>query len=63
VLPSKITEALSHIGGVPFVARAGNGVIYYRGGPEPPQQDLPVVLTRRIKDAYDPKHVLAEFTT
>jgi FAD/FMN-containing dehydrogenase len=48
VLPSKITSALGKLGEVPFVARAGNGVIYYRGGPEPPQPDLPAALTQRI---------------
>ena len=34
VLPSKLTDALRELGEIQFVARAGNGVIYFRGGPE-----------------------------
>ena len=44
-----------------FVARAGNGVIYYRGGKAPPKAELPLALMRRIKDTYDPKHTLPDF--
>ena len=57
VLPSKLFDALKDIS-VPFVARAGNGVIHYRGGPEPPKQDLPTKLMQRLKDEFDPDHKL-----
>ncbi len=60
VLPSKLTGALRDLGVVTFVARAGNGVAYYRGGPAPPRPLLPRQLTQRVKDTYDPKHILPE---
>ena len=60
VLPSRLTQAISVLGDVPFVARAGNGMIYYHGGPEPLGEGLPVELMQRVKDAYDPKHILPE---
>lgn len=58
VLPSTAVEAIRQLGVVPFVARAGNGVIYYRGGPEPPKEELPVKLMHRVKGEFDPKHIL-----
>jgi FAD/FMN-containing dehydrogenase len=47
-------------GDVSFVARAGNGVIYYRGGTPPPKAALPVNLLRRVKDTYDSKHIFPD---
>ena len=63
VLPSKTTEVIRRLGDVRFVARAGNGVIYYRGGPAPPRNDAPVKLTRRLKDAFDPKRILPDLVS
>jgi hypothetical protein len=60
VLPSKTIEAIRRLGDIPFVARAGNGVIYYRGGPAPPRNDSPGRLARRLKDAFDAKRILPE---
>jgi FAD/FMN-containing dehydrogenase len=60
VLPSKLSEAIVTLGDVSFIARAGNGVIYYRGGPEPPKAELPLKLMQRVKESYDPKHLLPE---
>ncbi|MCX7824680.1 MAG: FAD-binding oxidoreductase [Verrucomicrobiae bacterium] len=57
VLPSKLFDALKDLS-VSFVARAGNGIVYYRGGPEPPQQELPTKLMQRLKDEFDPQHKL-----
>ena len=61
VLPSEVTRTLSALGSVCFVARAGHGTIYYRGGPESPKADLPTRLLRRVKEAYDPKNILPDF--
>src|ERR1043166_649308 len=63
VLPSQLIEALQSLGPVKFVARAGNGVIYYRGGTAPPQSEMPLALMQRIKDAYDPNAIFPSFTT
>lgn len=61
VLPSRLIETVrAFLGSVPFVARAGNGVIYHRGGAEPPEPLLPVTLMRRVKDAFDPKRVFPD---
>jgi len=60
VLPSKLTEALAALGDEPFVARAGNGIIYHRANVPAPQPALPANLVRRVKDAFDPKHIFPE---
>jgi len=60
VLPSCLTETVRQLGDLAFVARAGNGVIYYRGGPPPAKEALPVKLMQRVKDEFDPKHILPE---
>jgi hypothetical protein len=57
VLPSKLISVLQGVA-APFVARAGNGVIYHRGAAVPATFDAPVVeLMRRLKDTYDPNHI------
>jgi hypothetical protein len=62
VLPSRLGETIARLGPRPFVARAGNGVIYFHGeAPADEQQNLPTELMRRVKMAYDPKHLLPEF--
>ncbi len=60
VLPSKLIEAISALPGIPLIARAGNGMLYYRGEPVPRSDDPPPDLMRRVKDAFDPNHVLPE---
>ena len=61
VLPSRLTEAIGTLGVRPFVARAGNGTIYYRGERVGAKAPLPSELMRRVKAAYDPKNLLPEF--
>ncbi len=60
VLPSRTVDALHQLGDVPFVARAGNGVIEYIGAPQPAKSDLPLKLMRRLKETFDPKHILPD---
>jgi FAD/FMN-containing dehydrogenase len=62
VLPSRITDVIRDLGPRPFVARAGNGVIYFRGGAIPMKKNLPIDLMRRLKSTYDPKNILPELT-
>ncbi|HWF18925.1 MAG TPA: FAD-binding oxidoreductase, partial [Verrucomicrobiae bacterium] len=59
VLPSKIVEALRSLNS-PFVARAGNGVIYHGGRVTQRKEELPLELMRRVKAAYDPKNLLPQ---
>jgi FAD/FMN-containing dehydrogenase len=60
VLPSQVAHSLGELAAESYIARAGNGVIYYRRGRPPVKPELPRELMRRIKDTYDPKHVLPE---
>ena len=57
VLPSRLIEVLATLDYSQFVARAGNGVIYYRGRPLTPTASAPVGLAQRVKEAFDPHHV------
>jgi hypothetical protein len=60
VLPSRIIETIAALGAVPFVARAGNGVIYCRGAKELPKTEWPVHLMRQVKSAFDPRGLLPD---
>jgi len=60
VLPSRLVETLRHLGEVPYLARAGNGIIYHWTGTPPSKADRPDKLLRRLKDTFDPKHTLPE---
>jgi FAD/FMN-containing dehydrogenase len=62
ILPSRLTEVISMLGCEQFVARAGNGVVYYRGGTPPPKSEVPTALTQRVKDIFDPNHVFPELS-
>jgi FAD/FMN-containing dehydrogenase len=61
VLPSRVIETIAALGDIPFVARAGNGVIYCRGASNLPKVDLPVELMRRVKAAFDPRGLLPDW--
>jgi len=58
VLPSKMIAAIRGLNDTPFIARAGNGIVYHRGAPAPRLAELPLELMQRVKDAYDPNHIL-----
>jgi glycolate oxidase FAD binding subunit len=60
VQPSQVIETLEKLGPVPFIARAGNGIIYHRGGPTPPTPALPLALIERVKSAFDPNRIFPE---
>ena len=60
VLPSELAKAIPGLDKAAVVARAGNGVIWYRGGPEPAKSDRPEKLIRRVKETYDPKHIFPD---
>jgi len=60
VLPSKVIETIKSLGAQSYVARAGNGLIYFREGRPQPRPELPLKLMRRIKEMYDPKGILPD---
>jgi glycolate oxidase FAD binding subunit len=66
VLPSHLAGILGQLGSGPFVARAGNGVVHYVGQPHPralPAASLGLTtLAKRIKDIFDPGHILPELS-
>jgi len=60
VLLSRVCEMLGTLGNVPFVARAGNGIIWHRGGTAAKSELPNAKLMQRVKDAFDPKHIFPE---
>jgi len=57
VLPSRLIEALHRIS-TPFVARAGNGIVYHRGAPPAVSDEPPAKLYRGLKQTWDPQNIL-----
>jgi FAD/FMN-containing dehydrogenase len=63
VLPSKLFDLIAELSGATFIARVGNGIVYYTGGAyQPPPPEMPLRLMARVKDAYDPRHILPEYS-
>jgi FAD/FMN-containing dehydrogenase len=60
VLPSRLTEAVEGLGSLPFVARAGNGVLYAPGLERARLPAGVATLSQQLKAAFDPEHVLPE---
>lgn len=62
VLPSEIFRLIEQLRGERFIARLGNGIVYYEG-PALTVDGAAVAreLMRRVKEAYDPKQVLPEY--
>ncbi|MGV3774465.1 MAG: FAD-binding oxidoreductase [Verrucomicrobiales bacterium] len=60
VLPSQVVKTIERLDGRPFLARAGNGVVYYGGPALPRQSPLPAVkvLSDRLKQSFDPHFIL-----
>ena len=57
VLPSRLIETLQGLS-APFVARAGNGIVYYRGAAVTRPPEAPAQLCLRLKQTWDPKNIL-----
>lgn len=60
VLPSQTVDAIRTLNHAPFVARAGNGIIYHAGPIIPNHQERPVKLEERLKNEFDPKHIFPD---
>lgn len=60
VLPSRLTDCLAGIAALPFIAHAGNGIVYVRGGGQPPRSPTTTALLHRLKETFDPHHILAD---
>ena len=58
VLPSRLISEIQRLQPREFVSRAGNGVIYYRGGAAPTPVQIPKSLNQRVKEIFDPKAIL-----
>jgi FAD/FMN-containing dehydrogenase len=57
ILPSRLIETLRGIS-PPFVARAGNGVYFHCGAPIPKPTEPSAKLCERLKQTWDPQHIL-----
>ena len=57
VLPSRLIETLREIP-APFVARAGNGIVYHRGATVSKPVEPLSKLSQRLKQTWDPKNIL-----
>lgn len=55
VLPSRTVESIAGLEADSVLAYAGNGVIHYRGGQEPPEPEAPWELLKRVKATFDPE--------
>src|SRR6266404_2207401 len=60
VLPSKTVEVIRALNNAPFVARAGNGIIYHVGQFRRDRDDRPTKLEERLKNEFDPKHIFPD---
>ena len=58
VLPSKMVEVLRRVAPAPFVARYGNGILYFRESNFREEKEFPSALMNRVKQAYDPSNIL-----
>jgi glycolate oxidase FAD binding subunit len=67
VLPSKMIETLRRLDSTPFIARAGNGIIYHVGARKQLSDSNPQpgvrTLEQRLKAEFDPKKILPEVPT
>jgi FAD/FMN-containing dehydrogenase len=60
VLPSRVVETISTLQPASFVARAGNGAIYFTGAAPDRKPSVPAEMMRRMKTTFDPRNVLPE---
>ncbi len=58
VLPSNLGSALSALGQTTFIARAANGIVYHRGAVASRPAGSASTLAQRLKDKFDPRHIL-----
>jgi len=58
LLPSRLVPVLRQLESTPFVAHAGNGIIWFRGTAPAPREEWPLDLIRRAKDTFDPNCIL-----
>jgi len=58
VPPSETIELVRSLNKAPFVARAGNGIIYHRGPAGPATSGGPESIACRLKNEFDPKNLL-----
>jgi len=61
VLPSKLIELLKGLNNVPFLARAGNGIVYHSGSLNARTGQRITKLEARLKREFDPKQIFPSF--
>ncbi len=58
VIPSALPAAIARLGQASFIARAANGILHHRGTLGTAATPTPSALARRLKDTFDPHHIL-----
>jgi hypothetical protein len=58
VLPSRLFQWLRDAPLEPFVARAGNGIVFHRHEMVTTKPALPMGLMQRVKSEFDPNDIL-----
>lgn len=58
LLPSRLCETIATLDSVAYVARAGNGIIMYRGTKTSPIENSESPLMRRTRELFDPHSLL-----
>ena len=58
VLPSKLPETLAALAPGPFLARAANGLVHHASTPLARPVNSAAALAQRLKDTFDPRHIL-----
>jgi glycolate oxidase FAD binding subunit len=61
VLPSKLIDVIRDLNHSPFVARAGNGIVYHSGSLAARDENRPTHLENRLKIQFDPKGIFPVF--
>ena len=61
VLPSKLIDVIRDLNKTPFVARAGNGIVYYSSSLAMRDENRPTQLEERLKLQFDPKGIFPVF--